>query len=141
LNCDGKDDQVLNGYKIAMSQVDLHGIIANTIQASQASSNQILFEMPSVSQGLHTEGAFGVACKRIEQAHDITKKTRVNDTSKDVNPFFIGKKFLLLNFPEDEVLDPLPFLTQVLDPEETSQEGDTEIDYMLYTHKFTYNIQ
>eukprot|EP00978_Attheya_sp_CCMP212_P049207 scaffold632618_cov90-Attheya_sp.AAC.1 len=83
---DGKNEQVLNGYEISMNQADLHDIIEKRILANQVSPHQILIEIPSVSQGFRTEGMFSATSARVEQAHGITR-TRVNDTSKEADPY------------------------------------------------------
>eukprot|EP00978_Attheya_sp_CCMP212_P024732 scaffold78230_cov61-Attheya_sp.AAC.3 len=135
---DGKNKQVLNGCEISMNQADLPDIVEKIIPANQVSPHQILIEMPSVSQGFRTKGMFHVTSEKVEQAHGITR-TRVNDTSKETDPYNDGRKFILLNFPEDEVLDPLPFLIYVPDPEDQDQEGDIEMDYTIYHQTCNYN--
>jgi hypothetical protein len=126
------DGKVVNGWEVALNCCDLRDIESALFTANQVSENQILIKMPSVPHAFRKEKTFAVADYSIEKAHGMTRTAIVGDKEDEVTERAV--KYMILNFPHDEVLDPQPFLTQVIKRDDA--EGDIECDFEPYDMTF-----
>ena len=124
-------DKVVNGWELAIYDCDLRDFENDLFSAHQVSDNQILIKEPSVTPSFLKENTFAVLDDSISRAHGMTRSAIVGD-KKGMTAR--ASKYMLLTFPDDEVLEAEPFFTQVIRPED--KDGELKVDFEPYDMEF-----
>ena len=124
-------DKVVNGWELAIYDCDLRDFENDLFSAHQVSDNQILIKEPSVTPSFLKENTFAVIDDSISRAHGMTRSAIVDD-KKGMTAR--ASKYMLLTFPDDEVLEAEPFFTQVIRPED--KDGELKVDFEPYDMEF-----